>query len=82
MNWFGLLTILPAIPKEQTVIRFCVPLPTPVNADKDTEMTQEDNDDSKPPVRELVFEIHGSQFQNRAVDRAHKKFKWKNVEYL
>lgn len=74
-----------AIPKEQTVVRFCVPLPTPTDADEDTVMTQHDNDKDKQPStsqKDLVFEIHGSQFQNRPVDRAHKKFKWKNVEYL
>lgn len=30
----------------------------------------------------LVFELHGSQFENRPVDRANKKFKWRNVDYL
>lgn len=32
--------------------------------------------------KKLVFELHGSQFQNRPVDRANKKFKWRNVDYL
>jgi ribonuclease P protein subunit POP4 len=30
----------------------------------------------------LTFELHGSQFENRPVDRANKKFKWRNVEYI
>lgn len=54
----------------------------PTDADEDIEMTQDDNTDKTSVKKELVFEIHGSQFQNRAVDRAHKKFKWKNVEFL
>ena len=54
----------------------------PTDADKDVEMTQDYNIDKTSAKKELVFEIHGSQFQNRAVDRAHKKFKWKNVEFL
>jgi ribonuclease P protein subunit POP4 len=33
-------------------------------------------------TKELVFELHGSQFENRPVDRANKKFKWRNVDYL
>ncbi|KAL4821391.1 hypothetical protein BDW67DRAFT_48837 [Aspergillus spinulosporus] len=68
------------IPKEQTVFRFCVPLPDPKGAgDKvSTENGAEGDENSK----KLVFELHGSQFQNRPVDRANKKFKWRNVEYL
>ena len=27
----------------------------------------------------LVFELHGSQFENRATDRATKKFKQRNM---
>lgn len=72
-----------AIPKEQTIIRFRVPLPKPetdANVDADTEMKEDGQKQSE--VKELVFEIHGNQFQNRAIDRAHKKFKWRNVEYL
>ncbi|KAL1973675.1 hypothetical protein VTN31DRAFT_6310 [Thermomyces dupontii] len=60
------------IPKEQTVFRFTVPTSPP------GEDSQGQSQDSK----ELVFELHGSQFQNRPVDRANKKFKWKNVDYL
>ena len=57
-------------------------MPMPTDADEDIEMTQDDNTDKTSVKKELVFEIHGSQFQNRAVDRAHKKFKWRNVEFL
>lgn len=77
--------MLLAIPKEKTIIRFRVPLPKPAtaadaDADADTEMKGDGQKQSD--AKELVFEIHGNQFQNRAVDRAHKKFKWRNVEYL
>ncbi|KAJ5279318.1 hypothetical protein N7478_004690 [Penicillium angulare] len=30
----------------------------------------------------LVFELHGSQFETRPVDRANKKFKWRNIDYV
>jgi len=74
-----------AIPKEQTIIRFRVPLPKPaIDADADADADTETKEDGQKQfeAKELVFEIHGNQFQNRAVDRAHKKFKWRNVEYL
>jgi ribonuclease P protein subunit POP4 len=42
-----------------------------------------DEDEKKTEDRkDLVFELHGSQFENRPVDRANKKFKWKNIDYL
>ena len=64
-----------AVPKEHTVFRFCVPLPEP----KD-ETSEASGDPSAG--KNLVFELHGSQFENRPVDRANKKFKWRNVDYL
>ncbi|OJI96180.1 hypothetical protein ASPVEDRAFT_120992 [Aspergillus versicolor CBS 583.65] len=67
------------IPKEQTVFRFCVPLP---DANATGEMNPENAADRAEEGKTLVFELHGSQFQNRPVDRANKKFKWRNVEYL
>ncbi len=33
-------------------------------------------------ARSLVFELHGSQFENRAPERANKKFKQKNMPDL
>ncbi|KAL4802363.1 hypothetical protein BDV18DRAFT_65633 [Aspergillus unguis] len=62
------------IPKEQTVFRFCVPLPDSKDGE---EKKDSEGDDNK-----VVLELHGSQFQNRPVDRANKKFKWRNVDYL
>ncbi|KAL4887606.1 hypothetical protein BJY04DRAFT_212636 [Aspergillus karnatakaensis] len=68
------------IPKEQTVFRFCVPLPEATDnpEQKDPAGGAETDEEGK----KLVFELHGSQFQNRPVDRANKKFKWRNVDYL
>ncbi|KAL2830788.1 hypothetical protein BDW59DRAFT_14249 [Aspergillus cavernicola] len=65
------------IPKEQTVFRFCVPLP----GSKDTTEIK-DHADGNEESKKLIFELHGSQFENRPVDRANKKFKWRNVDYL
>lgn len=70
---FLLTACFAAIPKEHTIFRFTVPIPT-----KD----EGENAEDKESAKELVFELHGSQFENRPVDRANKKFKWKNVDYL
>lgn len=64
-----------AIPKEHTVFRFTIPLP---GSKSDSESMEDTPKDKK----ELVFELHGSQFENRPVDRANKKFKWRNIDYL
>lgn len=50
-----------SVPKEHTVFRYEVPF----------EKTDEGRKENKP----LVFEIHGNQFENRASDRANKKFR-------
>lgn len=49
-----------AIPKEHTIFRYELPVAA---------ATENDN------PRNLVFEVNGSQFRNRAPDRANKKFK-------
>ncbi|KAF7846077.1 hypothetical protein BT93_L5319 [Corymbia citriodora subsp. variegata] len=53
------------VPKEHTIFRFKVPLA--VEADASLGETT--------VARSLTFELHGSQFQNRAPDRANKKFR-------
>jgi ribonuclease P protein subunit POP4 len=66
-----------AIPKEHSIFRFTLPFPKSSKAldgEQQTDITEE----PKP----LEFELHGSQFENRPVDRANKKFKWRNVDYL
>lgn len=62
-----------AIPKEHTVFRFQVPLP--ISSDTESGNTEDGKNN-------LVFDIHGSQFEARASDRANKKFKWKAMDYL
>lgn len=56
---------LKTVPKEHTIFRFEVPF------------GQEENeiDDGVVMRKPLGFEIHGSQFESRAPDRANKKFK-------
>lgn len=67
-----------AIPKEHTIFRFTLPLPMPTIEEPDSKKQGDAVDGLKP----LVFELHGSQFENRPVDRANKKFKWRNIDYL
>lgn len=51
---------MPAVPKEHTIFRFQVPLPT---------------EEGKAPKEPLTFELNGEQFQTRAADRANRKFR-------
>lgn len=73
------------MPKEGAVFRFEVPLTDeaaiggkPVEGN---ELKQADNSDkieadgTADDTGKLIFELHGEQFKNRAVDRANKKFK-------
>ncbi|KAJ5098328.1 hypothetical protein N7532_005329 [Penicillium argentinense] len=70
------------VPKEHTVFQFTLPLPTSEEpAVKEGDKIQTDQSKSGGP-KPLVFELHGSQFENRPVDRANKKFKWRNIDYL
>ncbi|KAJ5165809.1 hypothetical protein N7492_006105 [Penicillium capsulatum] len=64
------------IPKEHTIFKFTLPLPEK-SVDGETQ-----SDQTVKVPQPLVFELHGSQFENRPVDRANKKFKWRNVDYL
>ena len=72
-----MLTFL-AIPKKHTIFRFEIPQPEStqsLNEEATTEAKKEGNVN-------LVFELHGSQFENRAPDRATKKFKQRNMKDL
>ncbi|KAI9834246.1 MAG: hypothetical protein M1819_003084 [Sarea resinae] len=60
---------LKTLPKVHSVFRFEVP-------QKANETPTEEK------RRPLVFELHGSQIQNRATDRANKKFKQRDLEDL
>lgn len=71
-----------AIPKEHTVFKFTVPLPVPTSEESASEKANIDGGDASNAPKPLVFELHGSQFENRPVDRANKKFKWRNIDYL
>ena len=51
---------LKTVPKEHTVFRFGVPL---------------ESEEAAGETKPLEFEIHGSQFESRAPDRANKKFR-------
>lgn len=42
-------------------------------------MTDDDTNSSSP--RNLVFELHGNQFEFRPADRASRKFKLKATDY-
>ena len=68
-----------AIPKRHTIFRLEVPWPdasVPEGGEYQNEAEdQNDNTSTKP----LVFELFGSQIENRAPDRATKKFKTKNM---
>jgi ribonuclease P protein subunit POP4 len=59
------------VPKEYTVFRFEVPPPGSAGA-VDGEGPRGEGERGR---KNLVFELHGDQFQHRAVDRANKKFK-------
>lgn len=63
------------LPKEHTVFRFEVPEQIPATSEKKEEGTMEVDSEPKKAPKNLVFELHGDQFQHRAVDRANKKFK-------
>ncbi|OQE33039.1 hypothetical protein PENFLA_c001G05750 [Penicillium flavigenum] len=65
------------IPKEHTIFRFTVPVPAPSEGAQD----QQTQSDAEAPMP-LAFELHGNQFENRSVDRANKKFKWRNIDYI
>ncbi|KAI7505701.1 RNase P/MRP, p29 subunit [Hortaea werneckii] len=57
------------LPKEHSVFRFEVPL------DDDGEQGEGDGVAKEQKRKPLIFEIQGGQFENRAPDRANKKFR-------
>ena len=63
-----------ALPKEHSVFRFEIPPPS-------TEPGGE-GQSLQDKGRKLVFELHGSQFENRAADRANRKCKQRNLPDL
>lgn len=73
-----MLTFL-AIPKKHTIFRFEIPQPESTQSLNEEEATTEAKKEGNV---NLVFELHGSQFENRAPDRATKKFKQRNMKDL
>lgn len=63
------------IPKEHTVFRFEVPVADPPAAGEDA--LDSASDSAAPKAKNMVFELHGSQFGFRAGERAGRKFKQK-----
>ncbi|MCJ1459119.1 hypothetical protein MMC28_009496 [Mycoblastus sanguinarius] len=69
---------LKTIPKRFTVFRFEVPQTDPEDAAAE-EYAKGTENRAVSKRANLVFELHGSQFENRATDRATKKFKQRNM---
>ncbi|KIY03914.1 uncharacterized protein Z520_00606 [Fonsecaea multimorphosa CBS 102226] len=71
------------LPKRNTVFRYEVPLPGNGNGARDDGPHQDDKDKERTESpRQLVFELHGNQFEFRPAERANRKFKWKAMDYL
>ncbi|RMY47210.1 hypothetical protein D0863_15685 [Hortaea werneckii] len=60
------------LPKEHTVFRFEVPFEDDEEKQREDDGVVKKEDEMRKP---LVFEIQGGQFENRAPDRANKKFR-------
>ncbi|KAI4114707.1 MAG: hypothetical protein LQ345_004562 [Seirophora villosa] len=70
-----------AIPKNHTIFEFHVPQPDLI-ADSSDAMSDKDISDEDMGANALVFQIHGSSFKHRAVERATKKFKQRPLPEL
>lgn len=72
---------LRTMPKEGTIFQIQIPLIDPNAASREAETEKRLLDDdtevasTERMTRNLIFELQGSQFENRAPDRANKKFK-------
>lgn len=64
---------LKSVPKEGTIFRVVVPRPIP-KVEEEVNGGGEEKEERKN-LRDVVFELHGNQFQYRAADRANRKFK-------
>ncbi|CZS89038.1 related to ribonuclease P protein subunit p29 [Rhynchosporium agropyri] len=67
------------LPKEHTVFRFTVPRPKKDGGDADGEAKDDGQVEGEKKVlevpKDVIFELHGDQFEYRAADRANRKFK-------
>jgi ribonuclease P protein subunit POP4 len=67
--------VVKVLPKEHTLFRFTVPFPGKKAADVEEGKGEEAVVDGGKEAKDLVFELHGDQFEYRAADRANRKFK-------
>lgn len=67
------------VPKKHTVFRFEISQPGPNEDGIRLEGRTRRDAESNQGLKFLIFELHGSQFENRPTDRATKKFKQKNM---
>ncbi|KAL8647939.1 MAG: hypothetical protein Q9210_005266 [Variospora velana] len=65
---------LKTIAKNHTIFEFHIPQPDAIAENPDIKLDKDISDEDMG-VNALVFQIHGSSFEYRAVDRATKKFK-------
>ncbi|KAI4247798.1 MAG: hypothetical protein LQ352_006099 [Teloschistes flavicans] len=72
---------LKMIPKNHTIFRIQIPQPDAVEEDP-TPKLDKDLGEEEMGVNALIFELHGSSFEHRAIDRATKKFKQRNIVEL
>ena len=66
------------IPKKHTIFRFEIPQPASSQTLDEEDAVKEERKDEPA----LEFELHGSQFQLRAPDRATKRFKQRSMPDL
>ncbi len=67
--------VVKILPKEHTMFRFAIPFPGKTADSVEEGEEGEVKADGEKELKDLVFELHGDQFETRAADRANKKFK-------
>ncbi|KAK4166646.1 ribonuclease P protein subunit p29 [Cladorrhinum sp. PSN259] len=68
--------VVKLVPKEGTVFRFEVPVPVPKKEEEGGKEGEEGGEkQKKEESSNMVFEVHGEQFQFRSADRASRKFR-------
>ena len=78
----AMLTWCSVIPKRNTIFRFEIQQHRPNEDAIRLEGRTERDANPNHSMKNFIFELHGSQFENRATDRATKKFKNKNMRDL
>ncbi|KAL8996855.1 MAG: hypothetical protein Q9169_003757 [Polycauliona sp. 2 TL-2023] len=72
---------LKTIPKTHTIFRFNIPQPNAIEEMPGSDKIK-DILDEEMGSNALIFELHGSSFEHKAIDRATKKFKQRNMTEL